>query len=120
MGIPASRRLRLNSDFQRVRRTGHRVHCGPFILNAQEDGEKVRQSRLGVVASRRVGNAVERNRGKRLVRELFRLHGRHLPNGVNLVAVLRSGYDRHSFEDLESRFLNGIKKLGLGSEQDRG
>ena len=116
MGIPASRRLRSNSDFQKVRRAGHRIHCGPFILNAQRDEASVSPSSLGVVASRRVGNAIKRNRGKRLVREIFRIHGDRVPNGVNLVAVLRAGYDRHSFVELESRFLQGIEKLKLGSE----
>ena len=47
-------------------------------------------SRLGVVASRKAGNAVERNRGKRVVREWFRTRlARH--EGYDIVVILRRG-----------------------------
>ena len=61
--------------------------------------------RLGVIASRRVGNAVKRNRGKRLVRELFRINESSLPSDCELVVILRSSFDRYSFEELETRYL---------------
>jgi ribonuclease P protein component len=59
---------------------------------------------LGVIASRRVGNAVKRNRGKRLVREIFRRNRDTLPRGSRFVVVLRSGFDRYAFGDLEQHF----------------
>ena len=61
--------------------------------------------RLGIVASRRVGNATKRNYGKRMFRELFRKHFAELPLGSELVIVLRSHFNLHSFEDLEARLL---------------
>jgi len=61
--------------------------------------------RLGIIASRRVGNAVKRNYGKRIFRELFRKHAAELPPGSELVVVLRSHFDRYSFDDLEARLL---------------
>lgn len=111
MGIPASKRLRANKDFQKVRRFGQRFQCGPFIVNVQTDDDASLPPRLGVVASRRVGNAVKRNRGKRLIRELFRLHGAELPAGTNLVVVLRSGFDRYDFADLRSRFCRVLSRI---------
>ena len=105
MGVPVANRLRKQRDFELVRAEGKRSLCGPFIFQCRQvplDGEKRR--RFGVIASRRVGNAVKRNRGKRLMRELFRLHASKLPESVDLVVVLRSGFDQFSYQELESRF----------------
>ncbi len=46
-------------------------------------------ARIGLVVSRKVGNAVVRNRWKRLLREAFRLSRVDLPSGVDLVVVPR-------------------------------
>jgi ribonuclease P protein component len=112
MGIPTSKRLRQACDFQKVRSQGTRILCGPFIFQCRRlscsegDGR-----RFGVIASRRVGNAVKRNRGKRLFREIFRRHETALPPGSDLVVVLRSSFDRHRFDDLESRFLRACTNV---------
>ena len=105
MGVPVANRLRKQRDFQLVRSEGVRSLCGPFIFHCRQVSSGAAPlRRFGVIASRRVGNAVKRNRGKRLMRELFRLHASQLPESVDLVVVLRSGFDQFSFEELESRF----------------
>ncbi|PXA03139.1 ribonuclease P protein component [Coraliomargarita sinensis] len=112
MGIPASQRLRKQSDFQQVRRSEHRIHCGPFVVQCQPGGEaSASRPMLGVIASRRVGNAVKRNRGKRLVREIFRRSAGTLPPGSRYVVVLRSGFDRYSFAELEAHFARACAKI---------
>lgn len=47
--------------------------------------------RLGLSVSKRLGNAVARNRWKRILREAFRLHRERLPAGLDLVVVPRAG-----------------------------
>ena len=110
MGIPASNRLRKPREFQGVRNSGHRIHCGPFIFQCHVS-ESLTAPRLGIVASRRVGNAVKRNYGKRMFRELFRKHAAELPRGSELVIVLRSNFNRHSFDDLEARLLRACHTI---------
>lgn len=112
MGIPASARLRKPSEFQAVRRSEHRVHCGPFVVQCELDpavGDS--RPRLGVIASRRVGNAVKRNRGKRLVREIFRRNAALLPLGSRVVVVLRSGFERFKFAELEADFIKACERM---------
>lgn len=107
MAVPAQQRLRTQSDFQQVRSRGTRIHCGLFIaqyLKHEQENASYPAPRLGVIASRRVGNAVKRNYGKRLIRNLFRKHQALIPAGYDLVIVLRSNFASVPFADLESRF----------------
>lgn len=118
MGIPSSKRLRKSRDFQAVRKYGIRIFCGPFIFQCRQFMPTGMVRYFGVVASRRVGNAVKRNRGKRIVRELFRLHESALPDRCDIVIVLRSNFDRYSFSDLESRYLRACADFTKQSQCD--
>ena len=61
-------RLRTRREFQAIVKGKHRF-VGRFLCIDKRDAKKMR---LGITASSRYGNAVERNRFKRLVREAFR------------------------------------------------
>ena len=69
-----------------------------------------RESRLGVTVTRRIGNAVQRNRVKRRVREFFRLHRHELQPAHDLLIIARAGADKLSFGDVESEL---ARALGL-------
>ncbi len=83
-------RILKRSEFIALSKSGRRVQSAEFIayyLPAQYN-----QSRLGVTVTKRVGQAVERNRIKRLVREFFRLN-RHCLSGkwdINIIAKRQS------------------------------
>ena len=117
MGIPVSSRLRKPCDFLNIRRNGQRMDCGPFIVHYYISSELV-QSRLGLVTSRRVGKAVKRNYGRRIFRELFRKYSINLPQGSNFVIVLRSGFDRYKYADLELHLLRAFRTLGKMNNSD--
>lgn len=87
-GLPPAHRVRNRRDFERAYEEGEKVLMPEFALFARPNG--LPHSRLGVTTTRRLGNAVRRNRARRLVREAFRTHRELLPTGLDLVFVVRA------------------------------
>lgn len=82
--------LRSAWQFRRVYDRGTRVYCRHSILFYLKTDEPGNGPLFGVVASKRVGNAVERNRAKRLLREALRvLRGPLTERDLWIVAVAR-------------------------------
>ena len=109
--------LRTAADFQSIRTSGMRRECGFFYLNFQELPERTPPlRRAGFIASKRIGNAVHRNRAKRLMREAFRLNQDQLPLSCDLVMVARRSINGATLEALERRLNGAIKKLRNPSE----
>lgn len=86
---PRDLRLTNKPQFDLVHREGHRVSDGLFSVIARPNG--LGHARLGLaVGVRAAGNAVRRNRVKRVVREIFRANQQELPP-VDLVVNARPG-----------------------------
>jgi ribonuclease P protein component len=81
-------RLRSAADFQRTYK--RRCSAGDNILTVLGHPNGLEHPRLGLSVSRKVGNAVARNRWKRRIREAFRLNRQSLPLGVDLVVIPRA------------------------------
>jgi len=80
-------RLRRRREFLSLQRQGRRRHTASFVVvQAPAAGPT---SRLGVTVSTRVGNAVVRNRVKRLVREFFRERRLALPTPLDIVVIAK-------------------------------
>lgn len=79
-------------------------------LRLPKDNEEVR---LGVVTSRRVGGAVQRNRVRRRVREIFRIRRGDMLPGVWLVVVAKPGAAEASFADLREEWLRLASRLSI-------
>ena len=88
--LDRSKRVRLKRDFERVFSTRCSVSDRYLIVYAA--GNDLGHARLGVQASRKFGNAVRRNRVKRLIREAFRLEQWGLQSGFDLVVIPRPGH----------------------------
>jgi ribonuclease P protein component len=82
-------RIRSGRDYQRVYKRRAVASDTLLVVHSCENGHDY--PRLGLSVSRKVGNAVVRNRWKRLLREAFRLRRAELPVGVDLVASPRPG-----------------------------
>jgi len=82
-------RIRRSSDFQSVSQKGLRRAARCFVVLAAPCSLGEGRARLGLTVSRKVGNAVVRNRVKRRIREWFRCGGRSLAAGFDLVVIAR-------------------------------
>ena len=82
------RRLRKPAEFADVRAARAAKNIGPLRIGAKPNA--LPHCRLGLAVSRRVGNAVARNRVKRRLREAFRLQQHQLPPGYDLVISARA------------------------------
>lgn len=113
MRFRAGQHLRRALDFQHVRTHGRRHDCGAFMLwYARQSAEPALPARVGVVASRAaVGNAVQRARAKRRLREVFRHRQNLAPAGYDLLLVARGSLNRLEYREIEQRFVNACLKL---------
>ncbi|MBN2707095.1 MAG: ribonuclease P protein component [Deltaproteobacteria bacterium] len=90
--FPKKERLRKRKDFLEIFDQGQRRHSSHFILFYRESG--LDQARLGITASRKVGNAVVRNRLKRLIREYYRQHKAGFDPGTDYSLVVKRNFSR--------------------------
>lgn len=90
-GFPRSARVLSPAAFTRVYARRQSGASGPVVLYAAATEDPAAAPRLGLSVSRRVGNAVVRNRWKRRLREAFRLVRPGLPVGHDFVIVVRPG-----------------------------
>lgn len=112
LALGRQRRLTRNRDFMRVRAQGQRMVVGCLIANWQvlPEGDG---PRLGVVTSKKIGNAVARSRARRWLRETFRQHQYELAKPVELVLVARPSIANCDFARVESDFLTSLRRAGL-------
>jgi ribonuclease P protein component len=82
-------RLRKTAEFTLVYQSKCFVADDILVINARLNG--LPQTRLGLSVSRKVGNAVQRNRWKRIIREAFRMNQHQLPVGYDVVIKPRKG-----------------------------
>ncbi len=110
--LGASQRLKQTREFTRLKAGGRRLARGCLLLNWGEQAPAGR-SRLGVVASKHIGNAVVRARSKRLLKEAFRLHQHQLRVPADVVLVARNSIAGISFAEVDRDFLNALQAAGL-------
>jgi ribonuclease P protein component len=104
--------IKQGRDFSRIRQEGQRLVTGCLIANWRKlpAGSP---PRLGVVTSRKIGNAVIRSRARRLLREAFRVHQHDLAEPVDLVLIARSSITNKKLAGVEKDFLTTLRKAGL-------
>ncbi len=91
---PKQLRLLKSAEFQAVFKRRCSVADRMLVVYAMPN--QLPYSRLGVVVSRKVGNAVVRNRWKRTIREAFRTARDAMPAGLDLVVLPRASAEPHT------------------------
>ena len=100
LALARAERIRRRPEFERIYREGARIHGRFMTLFVLRNGGTA--PRFGVAATRKLGAAVERNRVKRLSRELFRRN--KLAAGLDIVIVPRREMLDAPFASLESDY----------------
>ena len=95
--------LRKTADFQLVYKTGKSYADKNIVIYVRENQTDI--NRLGISASKKVGNSIVRHRFARLVREVYRLHENIFNSGLDIVVVARNRAKEASYFDIEKSFL---------------
>jgi len=96
--------------FRRVYEEGRKIqfrYFTAFVLTKETDG-----SRIGITTTRKMGNSVERNRARRLVREAFRRNKWLVPQGVDIVINAKRSLVEAAYRDFESEFVTFLQRAG--------
>lgn len=109
-GLVARQRIRKKKDFLVLYKKGHRYKSRYFSLIYSINA--LPYSRVGVVASRKVGGAVVRNKAKRRMRDLFRRNRDVLETPVDVLIVAMPEMARATWAELRDEFLLGIREVG--------
>lgn len=111
-------RLRGEPEFERVRSQGATQASRLIVLKVMPND--LGQNRYGFAAGKRMGNAVRRNRAKRLMREAMRLYHPTLAQGYDLVLIARNGFgDATGFADVRPEVGELLRRAGLRHEAPR-
>jgi ribonuclease P protein component len=107
-------RLRARREFTAVQQTGRRVATKSLTLLAAPN--TLGHDRLGIIASRRIGGAVTRNRAKRRIREIFRQRGDLVRaseerRALDLVVIARREVATAPFATLRAELLGALGRI---------
>lgn len=113
MRFTLNQRLRKQSDFDAIRTRGFKRDCGYFVFRAiiRPSSDSLQCNRLGIIVSRKIGNAVRRNYAKRVFRQIFQRYQPILPKYTDIVIIVRKGFDECVFDEFQKRFLSVCNEL---------
>ena len=102
-------RLRKRHEFLRVQRDGKRFRTHLFVVIWHPGPTP--WARLGITTSKRVGGAVIRARGRRLIREVFRRNKHVLPSGTDIVFIVSPRIAKSSYQDVAQQVTRWVTYL---------
>ena len=102
-------KLHKPADFNKVLKNGKKLKTAfvnIYILN-RKDNNEIR--RLGLITSKKVGNAVCRNTAKRRLREIFRTNKHKLTSGLDIIFILKPQITLTGYSKLKSAVLGCLE-----------
>ena len=103
--------LKLNHIFRRLYRKGSSAANRYLVLYYRRNGSN--ENRIGLTVGAKLGCAVRRNRMRRRLREIYRLHEAQFARGYDIVVVARTRAIGADYAALERAYLSLAAKLGL-------
>jgi ribonuclease P protein component len=115
--MPIIERLKVRSDFLRVAATRKRCATPGLVLQVAKTPDEISDNdiiRVGFTASKKVGDAVTRNRARRRLREAVRqVMPAHATPGRDFVVIARANTVRRSYSDLITDLESALQKLDV-------
>ena len=106
--------LKKNHEFKRLYNKGKSAASQCLVVYCRRNGTT--ENRLGITVSTKIGGAVQRNRVRRRLKEIYRLHEEQLTSGHDVVIVARVRSRFAGFQELESSVLSLFGKLNITKE----
>ena len=100
--------LRKKSDFDAIYRGGESVPDRYVVLFYRKND--LPYTRTAFLASKKVGNSVQRNRAKRLMRESYRLNAEKFSGGYDLIFIARNTIQGRKLQDVEKSLMNAAAR----------
>src|SRR5271155_994914 len=117
--FPRSSRLSRASEFRLVKASG-KSWTGKHLVLAILTREIEAAPRIGIIATRRLGNAVSRNQVRRRIREIFRLNQHRIQRGFWLVTIARFSSANATFDELRRDWLRLVERASILAPDSHG
>lgn len=102
--VEFSESLKKNKDFQVLYKKGKSYANKHLVMYVLENNTT--RNRIGISASKKVGNSIVRHRLTRLVRESYRLNEENFKSGLDIVIIIRVAAKEKKYQDIESSLLH--------------
>ncbi|MEY4480202.1 MAG: hypothetical protein RLZZ267_880 [Bacillota bacterium] len=105
-------RLKRRNDYQTVYRVKNTAANMQFVVFFRKN-RQTEQFRLGISVSKKNGNAVIRNRLRRYIKEIIRLHKEEILTNLDFIVVTRKGVEALDYHQLESSLIHVLKRAKI-------
>ena len=113
MKFSKSRRITRRAEFSRVRSKGKSISGRFLVMGYLKDDSLTEPIRLGLITTKKIGNAVIRNRVRRRLRGILQRNGDQLVPGYWMVLIARNSAAAASSEQLEKEWKWMTRKVGM-------
>ncbi len=103
-------RITKTKDYSRISKTSKKLHSRSFLIlyNLLTEHDS---SRFGLTVSKRVGNAVKRNRCKRLIRAILKDRKEEINPSIEFIIIAKPTFLEYTYSDLKREFDKAIERL---------
>ena len=108
--------LKKNYEFRRLYNRGKNAAAQCVVVYCRRNNGT--GNRLGLTVSTKIGGAVQRNRIRRRLKEIYRLNEEKITHGFDIVIVARTRSRFVGYQELEASVLALFRKLGIMAVKD--